>query len=212
MCKKEKKHCKCRYTGVPKSNITATLGCHASGRYVPQSLIFPFERLPTKYAIAASTHDFQFTCTKSGWQTSQSFMFYLQYVLLPHLKLAKIKFPVALFLDGHRSHLGVDVLKFCLQNQIILVCLFPNSTRKGQPLDLTVNRQVQREFEKAKDDFFLKQEFLTLENYPQVLRIAFKAALQPSYAQEGFRCAGIFPYDFNNVDTSDMFGRDRSKV
>lgn len=131
---------------------------------------------------------------------------------MPHLTLQNVQFPVALFLDGHRSHLGIDVMKFCLKSEIILVCLYPNSTRKGQPLDLTVNRQVQREFAKAKENFFIAKNYLTLVDHPGVLRTALNTALQPEYAKQGFFSAGLYPYSFDNVNTSDMFARDRTKV
>ena len=40
----------------------------------------------------------------------------------------KIKKPAILFVDGHRSHLSLQLSTFCDDNQILLYCLPPNTT------------------------------------------------------------------------------------
>lgn len=209
---KGKQHSKCRNSGIPKSNITGTLGCHGNGLYVPPCLILPFVKIPAKYVAACEKYNFEYTSTKSGWQDGESFMYYLEFVLLPHLKKQDVQFPVALFLDGHRSHLTLDVHRFSRDNDVIIVCLYPNSTRKLQPLDLVVNRSVKREFEKAKKNFYVDHEFLSLEDFPEVLSTTFRESLTPEHARSGFFSAGLFPYNFANMSTSDIFFRDRLKV
>lgn len=211
---KNRKHSRYRNTGVAKSNISSTLGCHANGLYVPTTLIFPYERVPGKYSAAATAYGFPFAGTKSGWQDSGSFLFYLKHVLSPHLNQHEIKRPVALFVDGHKSHLGLDVFKFCLREQLILTCLYPNSTHKLAPLDLKVNKHVKDELENSKADFFKTGKFLTLESFPEVYHAALERSLLPKYAQQGFFSAGLYPFNFENIDTSDLWGgsKNLSKV
>ncbi|KAF2903627.1 hypothetical protein ILUMI_02559 [Ignelater luminosus] len=54
--------------------------------------------------------------------------------------------PVLFFVDGHASHLTIDLSNFCSENQIILVALYPNATHVLQPMDVAV-------FHPLKDDW-----------------------------------------------------------
>jgi len=76
--------------------------------------------------------------TDSRWITGEAFYEYFTNVFHPYLVNSKIKLPVIVFLDGHSSHLTMHLGKFCKENQIILVCLFPNTTHILQPLDVSV--------------------------------------------------------------------------
>lgn len=44
--------------------------------------------------------------------------------------------PVILFVDGHSSHLSVEVGASCDEKNIVLVKLYPNSTFLMQPADV----------------------------------------------------------------------------
>ena len=48
--------------------------------------------------------------------------------------------PVLLLVDGHKSHINLDVIYLCQQNGIILFCLPPHMTHAHalQPLDVSV--------------------------------------------------------------------------
>jgi hypothetical protein len=39
-------------------------------------------------------------------------------------------------MDGHGSHVTWDFLKYCIDNNIICLCLPPHSTHKLRPLDV----------------------------------------------------------------------------
>jgi hypothetical protein len=205
--KKGKKHCKCRSNGEIKKNVTSTICCDADGNFLKPCIIYPFEnQAPSKYVEASETCGFEFTCTKTGWQNHTSFMYFLEKVFLRHIE--KVQKPVALFLDGHRSHLGLDVYKFCELNEIILVCFYPNSTHLLSPLDLRVFNHAQREFENAKKEHFVGgKDSISLENFPTILRIALDRSLLAKNAVDGFRSAGLKPYNFENIKLEEIWGR-----
>ncbi len=75
--------------------------------------------------------------TKKGWMTVDAFCYWLLHQFVPELKKANVTFPVALFLDGHRSHINIRISEICTQNEIVLICFPPNSTHLLQPCDTT---------------------------------------------------------------------------
>ena len=46
--------------------------------------------------------------------------------------------PIILFIDGHKSHVNLDVVDRARNNDVILFCLPPHITHALQPLDVAV--------------------------------------------------------------------------
>ena len=63
----------------------------------------------------------------------RDFMFHLIFNIFYLLLDDKI-----LFLDGHNSHISVEVINLAIQNKITLICLIPHSTHVLQPLDVSM--------------------------------------------------------------------------
>lgn len=57
--------------------------------------------------------------------------------------------PRLLLLDGHNSHLSLDVVQYAMDNNIHLLCLPAHTTHLLQPLDVGVFRPLQNEYGKA---------------------------------------------------------------
>nr|CAI5854175.1 unnamed protein product [Callosobruchus analis] len=73
---------------------------------------------------------------------SETFYEYIANVFHPYLVKHNVKFPVILFLDGHKSHLNYSLSILCKNLQIELFALYPNSTRILQPCDVAVFRPL----------------------------------------------------------------------
>ena len=56
--------------------------------------------------------------------------------------------PALLFVDGHNSHLALDLLGSARANNITIYCLPPNTTRILQPLDVGVFGALKTSLEK----------------------------------------------------------------
>ncbi len=41
-------------------------------------------------------------------------------------------------IDGHGSHVSLEFIKYCTQNQIVALCLFPHTNHILQPLDVRI--------------------------------------------------------------------------
>jgi len=58
-----------------------------------------------------------------------------------------------LIIDGHDSHVTWEFLDYCLQNDIIPLCLPAHSTHILQPLDVGLFGPLQSNYSKCLDDF-----------------------------------------------------------
>ena len=82
----------------------------------------------------------------SGWIDSELFLTWLKKILLKHVVSQR---PVLLFTDGHKSHINLDVVDLCRQNDIILFCLPPHTTHALQPLDVSVFKSLKDHYAKT---------------------------------------------------------------
>ena len=58
------------------------------------------------------------------------------------LKFTVPQRPVLLLIDGHKSHITLDVVYLCRDNDILLFCLTPHTTHALQPLDVAVFKSL----------------------------------------------------------------------
>ncbi|XP_072400523.1 uncharacterized protein [Diabrotica undecimpunctata] len=117
-----------------KNNITVMFTFSACGVVTPPMIIYAYKRLPAK--IVKSVPDtWGIGYGDNGWMKNQLFYEYIGNILYPYLSKNNIKFPIALFVDGHSTHLTYEISELCTKLQIILIALYPNSTQIVQPAD-----------------------------------------------------------------------------
>jgi len=80
---------------------------------------------------------------------SETFYEFIANIFHPFLLQNNIKLPVILFVDSHKCHLTYQLNTFCSDLQIILVALYPNSTRILQPADVAAFRQLKEGWKKG---------------------------------------------------------------
>ncbi|XP_072381991.1 uncharacterized protein [Diabrotica undecimpunctata] len=106
------------------------------GVMTPPMIIYVYKRLPAE--IVKSVPDtWGIGCSDNGWMKNQLFYECIGNILYPYLSKNNIKFPIALF-DGHSTHLTYEISELCTKLQIILIALYPNSTRILQPADVAI--------------------------------------------------------------------------
>lgn len=119
-----------------KENITL-FAVNAAGQFAPSLTLYKYERLPPRIAEEAPPN-WGIGKTENGWMTSEAFYEYFANIFVSFMVEKHISHPVIIFLDGHRSHLTLHLSRFCRNNEIILIALYPNSTHIMQPLDVAV--------------------------------------------------------------------------
>ena len=71
----------------------------------------------------------------------QTFLNWLKNTFYPHVKplLEKPPYHVILFVDGHQSHVNIDVHDFCSANKIVYYVLPAHASHIVQTLDLVLS-------------------------------------------------------------------------
>lgn len=118
-----------------KKNLTVMFTFNSSEYTAPPLVIFPNKRL--KPAVSNSIPgDWGIGLSENGWMTSQIFFDYIQNILHSNLVKINIQFPIILFIDGHKTHLRYETSMLCRGLNIVLIAIYPNSTRVLQPTDV----------------------------------------------------------------------------
>lgn len=59
----------------------------------------------------------------SGWMISATFFEYVANVFYPKLVKKNINFPVLVLLDGHKSHINLELHDFCNEKKNFIILL-----------------------------------------------------------------------------------------
>ena len=74
--------------------------------------------------------------SESGWMDSINFLSWFNNQFMSAVRLLTESGPVVLIIDGHYSHVSLELIKLARDNNIHLLCLPPNTTHILQPLDV----------------------------------------------------------------------------
>jgi hypothetical protein len=109
-----------------------------------------------------------------------------------------------LLLDGHKSHITLELADLAAHNRVTIVCLPPNTTHELQPLDKSVFETAKSEWRKVVDQN--GTALITKESFPKLLReLATKhEVFKRRHAVSGFESTGIYPLDRNAIDRSKL--------
>ena len=77
--------------------------------------------------------------SESGWIDTELFITWFKQIFL---KFAVPQRPLLLLIDGHKSHMGLELVDLCRENNVILFCLPPHTTHALQPLDVSVFKSL----------------------------------------------------------------------
>lgn len=179
--------------GNPKQTMSVLATISADGDILPPFLIFPYKR---SQSWMTEENSFPFTLTDSGWMKTDAFCSFLTDQFIPELKKRDVTFPVLLFLDGHRSHVNLDVTDLCMENEIVLYCFPPNSTHILQPADVGLFKPLKDKWRVTTSSWLRENpsEHISMRNLPSILSNVW-TSLVPSYAKNGFRACGLYPWD-----------------
>ncbi|CAH1980043.1 unnamed protein product [Acanthoscelides obtectus] len=189
-------------SGPEKECITVLCTFSAAGVCVPPMVVYPYKRIP-RDIVTSMPDNWGIGRSDSGWMVSATFYEFVANIFYPWLEENNIKLPVLLLLDGHKSHISMDLFNFCIKNNIILFCLLPNATHILQPCDVAVFKALKVAWKdvvmRQKQD---SQKSITKTNFAPLFKNAFDKAIKPETIMAGFRVTGLFPFDPNAVDYS----------
>lgn len=143
-----------------RGSLTTVLVCSsATGELIPPFIIFKGSP-PDGSDFPKDSH----LCgSKSAYIDSGLFIEFLK-----HFNKHRPKIPgkkCLLILDGHSSHLSVESLEFCSENEIELICLPPHSSHRLQPLDTHFNKSFKSLWAIAVSEHLRNHEKVTLTKW-----------------------------------------------
>ena len=109
--------------------------------------------------------------------------------------------PVILLQDGHHSHISLELIKQARANNVVLLCLPPNTTHLLQPLDIGVFAPMKKAWKKILKAYKLETggQKATKEIFPSLIGKLWDISLEQYDLIGGFRGAGLVPYSRSHV-------------
>lgn len=108
---------------------------------------------------------------------------------------------MALFFDGHHSHISVSVIQHCQDNNVHLMLLPSNTTHVLQPLDVGVYGPLKQAWKKILADYKLATRASNIgkEEFPSLLYQLWDRSFKPQHLQGGFKETGLFPFKYSAI-------------
>lgn len=182
--------------GNEKANITVLLVFTANGKIGPPLVVFPYIR-PPKALIESMPPNWILGRSDSGWMKCDNFFDYIANDFNEWVKQMKLKRPILLLIDGHKSHMTMQLSEFCHQNGIILYALPANTTHILQPADVSVFKPIKTEWKKTVRDWKNRPENINISvnemNFCRVLQEAIEKSNMEQHIINGFKKVNYTP-------------------
>lgn len=193
--------------GDAKQNLTVMFTFSASGDITPPLIIYPNKRLSANIQKSIPDH-WGIGLSDNGWMKAEIFVDYIKNILHPYIIEKGIKLPIILFLDGHKTHLTYEVCILCNELNIILIALYPNSTRILQPADVSAFKPLKNGWKKAVLEWRRQNPFTKLgkEHFAPILNTAL-TNLKSETVIKGFEACGLYPWNADRIDFTKCLGR-----
>lgn len=167
-------------------------------------IIYPYKRIPDKVTLSVPS-GWGIGRSDTGWMTAEVFYDFIANCFYKELLEKKIQLPVVLFVDGHKTHITMEVSELCRSLQIHLIALYPNATRILQPAHVAAFRPIKVAWKKALHEWYAgnnHQVSLTKEKFAPLLKKVVASCAKPETLINGFRICGLHPFQPDNVDYS----------
>lgn len=189
--------------------ITLCCAVNALGHAIPPFFVFPRVKIQRHWTLTAPPGSKAIGSSSgknSGWMTAEGFLQFMEHFVF-YAKPTKER-PVLLILDNHFSHIDINILDFCKDNNITLLSFPPHCSHALQPLDRTVFGPMKKYLNQAMDSWMRNPEnaaaSMTIHILPSMVSYAFPKAMSQENIQSGFKCTGIYPFSRNEFSDADF--------
>ena len=143
--------------------------------------------------------------TENGWMKGDAFFYYVTEHLNPRWIQMNAVRPLVLCIDGYSGHHSYKLFKWCQDNQVILIVLYPNSTHLLQMCDIAMFGPLKQKYLEVFQNWKSEnpEKFYDEVEFVKLLKKANDASIKKESIVNGWRASGLQPFNFNNV----MFDR-----
>ena len=168
----------------------------ATGRLLTAFFIFAGKQIQNCWIAALEDDNRHINMTENGWTNNAICLRWFEEIFIPQTKDTKGDYRL-LIVDGHGSHVTHEVIKLCLENKIVLLCLPAHSTDLLQPLDVAIFGPFAHAYKKGlkKCTQYGKNYHIDKVDFLQVVQPARHQSVTPSNTASGWRRAGLVPFD-----------------
>lgn len=176
-------------------NATIVACANALGQVVPPMILFKGQRQKPTYSDGLPAGSV--VCmTPKGSMTTGTFLTWLD-----HFANFMSAPPTILIFDGASSHLDLSIADKAESLGIELFCLPSNTTHQLQPMDVSVFRPFESQWDQELLNYWDQHPSRTLnkERFSDVFKPVWEKSLTMSNICSGFRATGIYPFNKNAV-------------
>ncbi|XP_055910440.1 uncharacterized protein LOC129944801 [Eupeodes corollae] len=189
-----------------RENITVLMTFSADRRTLPPMVVLPYKRSPNWLkSVQNKKLDWVLGKTESGWMRGETFLQYVKDVLKVLISKNDVKRPVLFFVDGHASHMSLELSNFCSSN-IILYALPPNTTHILQPADVGDFKGIKSDYKNILNEWCKRPgshgSTMNKKNFCDVLEELLNYKDRTTIIQNAFKKCGLFPFAPYAVDYS----------
>nr|CAH7717026.1 unnamed protein product [Callosobruchus chinensis] len=116
-----------------KSAVSLMFCGNAAGKILPPYIVYKAENMWSTWT-ENGPEGARYNRSKSGWFDTACFEDWFESTFLPNIRT--LDGPKVIIGDNLSSHISLNVLKLCEEQNVRFVCLPPNSTHLTQPLDV----------------------------------------------------------------------------
>lgn len=182
-----------RMLDTSKTSISVMFTVSGDGKLLPPYVVYKSQHLHDtwcQYGPPGTVYN----RTKSGWFDSFIFKDWYFKIVLPYFK--NLDGPKILLGDNLASHLTLDVIKSCEENDIMFILLPPNSTHLSQPLDVAFFRPLKISWKRRLTEWKKRHRgVVPKDTFPSLLNETLQEMKDTTKTNilAGFRACGIFP-------------------
>ena len=160
-------------------------------------MIFPRKRTPPANFCEGAVPQTLFCNSSNGWINDDLFLQWFKFFLanIPPTR------PVLLIMDGHGTHISIELIELAQSNGVHLLCLPSHTTHILQPLDVGVFKSFKSNFSKTCSKYLAAHpgRVITSDKLASLVAEAWPLSLSPLNIMSGFKKTGIYPINPSEV-------------
>uniref|UniRef100_A0A1B6GCB9 DDE-1 domain-containing protein n=1 Tax=Cuerna arida TaxID=1464854 RepID=A0A1B6GCB9_9HEMI len=184
-----------RVINSTKTSTSVIFSASGDGTILPPYVVYKAQHLYESWREGGPDNS-RYNRTKSGWFDLFTFTDWVETVAIPYLRrLDGVKYLIG---DNLASHLSIDMVKKCEDNNIKFIFLPKNSTHLTQPLDVAFFRPLKMSWRKILEEWKIGpgryEATIPKDKFPSLLKKVFETCKSENVLS-GFKKCGIIPLD-----------------
>ena len=177
------------------------LGCGAAdGTRLPPYVVYKGKNLWSSWTMGGPAGTL-YTASESGWMERPNFLDWFKKLFLSAVSGLLESGPVLLFIDGHLSHISLQLIRLARERGVMLLCLPSHTTHALQPLDVGVYGPLKGCWGKILKRYKLETcaEAVSKTEFPGLLKQLWEESFTQAHLKAGFRKAGLCPVSKESI-------------